>query len=383
SANPGTPQAKEFHPGKSYSNNSEQKTVKPEVCDSVGCHSDSDEVGSFGFNSEQKQNYRQYVNKGIKNVSTVRDIREAATDYTGNDGDDEPSPSFVGKLKIQHCDEPSPSYGGQCDESDSNSGMSEASNHSNFQNGSDSLKGCGSLQADCQRNKDHSLDPPEETDGSKVNCLFSDTRQCDGVDIPTRVRPGSEKDRLENKENKSQIEDSVVGEVKVKAEDNFETDDKTEAAHLKMSSPNSKNYVRREKSRCNGEEDFSKSGQRLQTQEALSESHSGTPRSKPGEADVLKSGTSSGESGQELSPSVCDSSGASSPVSAKCVPESNGLSDRSKAKGQSVKGEHRHKKQSALDSLSSFVYSQPLTSEHPLDSLQRLLSTNDLTQLPH
>ena len=35
-------------------------------------------------------------------------------------------------------------------------------------------------------------------------------------------------------------------------------------------------------------------------------------------------------------------------------------------------------KSSALDSLSSFVYSQPLTSEHPLDSLQKLLSTNDL-----
>ncbi|GFR59778.1 protein tiptop [Elysia marginata] len=35
-------------------------------------------------------------------------------------------------------------------------------------------------------------------------------------------------------------------------------------------------------------------------------------------------------------------------------------------------------KSSALDSLSCFVYSQPLTSEHPLDSLQKLLSTNDL-----
>ncbi|CAG5132155.1 unnamed protein product [Candidula unifasciata] len=46
----------------------------------------------------------------------------------------------------------------------------------------------------------------------------------------------------------------------------------------------------------------------------------------------------------------------------------------------------KQEKKSALDSLSSFVYSQPLTSEHPLDSLHRLLSTNDLTHLtadPH
>lgn len=40
------------------------------------------------------------------------------------------------------------------------------------------------------------------------------------------------------------------------------------------------------------------------------------------------------------------------------------------------------KSKSALDSLSSFVYNQPLATEHPLDSLQRLLSTSDLTKPP-
>ncbi|CAG5136801.1 unnamed protein product [Candidula unifasciata] len=43
---------------------------------------------------------------------------------------------------------------------------------------------------------------------------------------------------------------------------------------------------------------------------------------------------------------------------------------------------HRMKnKKSALDYLSSFVYSQPLSTEHPLDNLQRLLATNDLSHL--
>ncbi|XP_050396035.1 uncharacterized protein LOC126814724 [Patella vulgata] len=36
---------------------------------------------------------------------------------------------------------------------------------------------------------------------------------------------------------------------------------------------------------------------------------------------------------------------------------------------------------SALDSLSSFVYSQPMTSEHPLDSLQRLLTRTDIPKV--
>ena len=39
------------------------------------------------------------------------------------------------------------------------------------------------------------------------------------------------------------------------------------------------------------------------------------------------------------------------------------------------------KESSALDSLSSFVYGQPLTSEHPLDSLQRLITKADIPKL--
>lgn len=38
-------------------------------------------------------------------------------------------------------------------------------------------------------------------------------------------------------------------------------------------------------------------------------------------------------------------------------------------------------KQSALDSLSSFVYGQPMTSEHPLDSLQKLLAKSDIPKM--
>ncbi|GFN95290.1 protein tiptop [Plakobranchus ocellatus] len=45
---------------------------------------------------------------------------------------------------------------------------------------------------------------------------------------------------------------------------------------------------------------------------------------------------------------------------------------------ENVNKKKSKKKSSALDSLSTFVYSQALTSEHPLDSLQKLLSTNDL-----
>ncbi|XP_059150371.1 uncharacterized protein LOC131937175 [Physella acuta] len=55
----------------------------------------------------------------------------------------------------------------------------------------------------------------------------------------------------------------------------------------------------------------------------------------------------------------------------------------SERNGHSESPSEQKQKRSALDSLSSFVYSQPLTSEHPLDSLQRLLSTNDLTHLQH
>lgn len=38
-------------------------------------------------------------------------------------------------------------------------------------------------------------------------------------------------------------------------------------------------------------------------------------------------------------------------------------------------------KSSALDNLSSFVYGQPMTSEHPLDSLQRLITKTDIPKL--
>lgn len=38
-------------------------------------------------------------------------------------------------------------------------------------------------------------------------------------------------------------------------------------------------------------------------------------------------------------------------------------------------------KLSALDSLSSFVYGQPMTSEHPLDSLQKLLTKTDIPRM--
>lgn len=38
-------------------------------------------------------------------------------------------------------------------------------------------------------------------------------------------------------------------------------------------------------------------------------------------------------------------------------------------------------KSSALDDLSSFVYGQPMTSEHPLDSLQRLITKTDIPKL--
>lgn len=38
-------------------------------------------------------------------------------------------------------------------------------------------------------------------------------------------------------------------------------------------------------------------------------------------------------------------------------------------------------KSSALDSLSSFVYSQSLTSEHPLDSLQKLLTNSNIPRI--
>ncbi|KAK6983464.1 hypothetical protein BgiMline_018903, partial [Biomphalaria glabrata] len=76
-------------------------------------------------------------------------------------------------------------------------------------------------------------------------------------------------------------------------------------------------------------------------------------------------------------PSSCESSRAQpSPSlhesSRDVSPASSGHSESRK---KSTKSSN---KKSALDSLSSFVYSQPLTSEHPLDSLQRLLSTNDL-----
>ncbi|KAH9518515.1 hypothetical protein Btru_017012 [Bulinus truncatus] len=92
--------------------------------------------------------------------------------------------------------------------------------------------------------------------------------------------------------------------------------------------------------------------------------------------DILTaSKTALGEMSRPLS--SCESGSAQpSPSSQESIrdvsPISNGHSD---SKAKSVK---TGKKKSALDSLSSFVYSQPLTSEHPLDSLQRLLSTNDL-----
>ncbi|XP_052231990.1 teashirt homolog 2-like isoform X2 [Dreissena polymorpha] len=41
----------------------------------------------------------------------------------------------------------------------------------------------------------------------------------------------------------------------------------------------------------------------------------------------------------------------------------------------------KNNKTSALDSLSSFVYGQTLTSEHPLDSLQRLITKSDIPKL--
>lgn len=39
-------------------------------------------------------------------------------------------------------------------------------------------------------------------------------------------------------------------------------------------------------------------------------------------------------------------------------------------------------KSSALDSLSSFVYGQPMTCEHPLDSLQKLITNTDTIKMP-
>lgn len=45
--------------------------------------------------------------------------------------------------------------------------------------------------------------------------------------------------------------------------------------------------------------------------------------------------------------------------------------------GKSTKGD----KSSALDNLSSFVYGQTLTSEHPLDSLQKLITKSDIPKL--
>ncbi|CAE1168362.1 unnamed protein product [Acanthosepion pharaonis] len=39
-------------------------------------------------------------------------------------------------------------------------------------------------------------------------------------------------------------------------------------------------------------------------------------------------------------------------------------------------------KSSALDSLSSFVYGQPMTCEHPLDSLQKLITNTDTVKMP-
>ncbi|XP_071091607.1 uncharacterized protein [Haliotis cracherodii] len=46
-----------------------------------------------------------------------------------------------------------------------------------------------------------------------------------------------------------------------------------------------------------------------------------------------------------------------------------------------AEGEPVPKRGSALDSLSSFVYGQPMTSEHPLDSLQRLLTKTDIPKM--
>ncbi|XP_076448764.1 uncharacterized protein LOC143285402 isoform X2 [Babylonia areolata] len=50
----------------------------------------------------------------------------------------------------------------------------------------------------------------------------------------------------------------------------------------------------------------------------------------------------------------------------------------SSSKGESSKGSG---KKSALDSLSSFVYGQPMTSEHPLDSLQKLLTKTSIPKV--
>ncbi|XP_041376966.1 uncharacterized protein LOC121389413 isoform X2 [Gigantopelta aegis] len=46
-----------------------------------------------------------------------------------------------------------------------------------------------------------------------------------------------------------------------------------------------------------------------------------------------------------------------------------------------VEGQNSTGRGSALDSLSSFVYGQPMTSEHPLDSLQKLLTRTEIPQM--
>ncbi|XP_012939307.1 uncharacterized protein LOC101860662 [Aplysia californica] len=73
-----------------------------------------------------------------------------------------------------------------------------------------------------------------------------------------------------------------------------------------------------------------------------------------------------------IPPSCCDSETASSPS------RSHTQDNVETSVNSDDEVEQDRKKRSALDSLSSFVYSQPLTSEHPLDSLQKLLTTNDL-----
>nr|KAG5704482.1 hypothetical protein BaRGS_003793 [Batillaria attramentaria] len=55
--------------------------------------------------------------------------------------------------------------------------------------------------------------------------------------------------------------------------------------------------------------------------------------------------------------------------------------DSGKGKGKGSSSGGSGGRQSALDSLSSFVYGQPMTSEHPLDSLQKLLTRTSIPKM--
>ena len=67
--------------------------------------------------------------------------------------------------------------------------------------------------------------------------------------------------------------------------------------------------------------------------------------------------------------------------SPQTLPQTNDEPESLVNKYLCVEGQNSSGKGSALDSLSSFVYGQPMTSEHPLDSLQKLLTRTEIPQM--